>query len=55
VRIGIEAPAETTILRGELVEQVAAQNRKASVAATGVGPLIASGSALAPKRTSPTS
>ena len=49
VRIGIEAPAETTILRGELVEQVAAQNRRASVDPV-ASALVIAGSALAPKR-----
>ena len=49
VRIGIEAPPETTILRAELVEQVAAQNRRASVVpASAVS--VTAGSALAPKR-----
>ncbi|MDZ7630580.1 MAG: carbon storage regulator [Gemmatimonadaceae bacterium] len=31
VRIGIEAPADVTILRAELVDQVAAQNKRATV------------------------
>ncbi len=49
VRIGIEAPAETTILRAELVDQVAAQNKRASKGG-GVAPaLIGKGGALAPK------
>lgn len=34
VRLGIEAPTEVNIQREELVSQVAAQNRKASVAAS---------------------
>jgi len=49
VRIGIEAPPETTILRAELVEQVAAQNKRASVVPASAVSVIA-GSALAPKR-----
>ena len=53
VRIGIEAPAEVTILRAELVEQVAAQNKRASVHADGDAPIILQGSALAPKRHEP--
>lgn len=53
VRIGIEAPADTVILRAELVDQVAAENRKASVPAIAGAALIARGSALAPKRTAP--
>jgi carbon storage regulator len=49
VRIGIEAPADTTILRAELADQVAAQNRKASAATTETAAMI-SGGALAPRR-----
>ena len=50
VRIGIEAPAEVTILRAELVEQVAAQNRRASVHGDGGGaPVIEAGSVLTPR------
>lgn len=30
VRLGIEAPPEVTILRGEIVEQVADENRRAT-------------------------
>jgi carbon storage regulator len=52
VRIGIDAPTEVTILRAELVEQVAAQNLRASVPTEGTKARIAgAGSALAPKRT----
>ena len=50
VRIGIEAPAEVTILRAELLEQVAAQNRRASVSSDVPAALVASGGALAPRR-----
>ena len=50
VRIGIEAPAEVTILRAELLEQVAAQNRRASVRSDVPAALVASGGALAPRR-----
>jgi carbon storage regulator len=54
VRIGIEAPSDTTILRAELVDQVAAQNKLASVrSGAGESPLLATGSALAPKRAAP--
>lgn len=30
VRLGIEAPAETKILRGEIAQQVASENKRAS-------------------------
>lgn len=54
VRIGIEAPSDTTILRAELVDQVAAQNKLASVRRdAAAAPIITSGSALAPKIFSP--
>lgn len=33
VRLGIEAPAEVSILREEIVTQIADENRRASVAA----------------------
>lgn len=49
VRIGIEAPADVTILRAELIDQVAAQNRLASVHGEGGAPVIEAGSVLAPK------
>ena len=52
VRIGIEAPADTVILRAELVDQVAAENRKASVVSTETAAVIASG-ALAPRASRP--
>ena len=55
VRIGIEAPAEVTILRAELLEQVAAQNRRASVHAEGGAPVIGAGSVLTPKHARPSS
>jgi carbon storage regulator len=32
VRLGIEAPAETRILRGEIVDQVGQENRRATSA-----------------------
>ena len=35
VRLGIEAPVETSIQREELVSQVAAENRRARAAQTG--------------------
>ena len=50
VRIGIEAPAETTILRAELVDQVAAQNRRASAHTDAAD---VAGSVLAPKHRGP--
>ena len=53
VRIGIEAPATTTILRAELVDQVAAQNRQASVAGEAVTVAQVSAGVLAPKRMPP--
>lgn len=53
VRIGIEAPAETTILRGELVDQVAAENRKASAGEHRLSPAQVQGGVLAPRRTGP--
>ena len=49
VRIGIEAPAETTILRAELLDQVAAENRRASVHSKGTAPLILEGTSLSPR------
>jgi carbon storage regulator len=52
VRIGIEAPPETTILRAELVDEVAAQNQRASVRANVAPTLMAKGSALAPRSSS---
>ena len=48
VRIGIEAPAETTILRAELLDQVAAHNKRASVGADAMASFVTAGSALAP-------
>lgn len=33
VRLGIEAPAEVSILRGEIVEQIADENRRAGATA----------------------
>ncbi len=53
VRIGIEAPPETTILRAELVDQVAAQNRRASVVTSVPAALVAPGGALAPRAAPP--
>jgi carbon storage regulator len=53
VRIGIEAPPETTILRAELIEQVAAQNKRASVQGDAAPMLTARGSALAPRQSKP--
>ena len=53
VRIGIEAPAETTILRAELVDQAAAHNKRASVHGDVTSALVAPGGALAPRRLKP--
>lgn len=53
VRIGIDAPSDVTILRAELLEQVAEQNRKASVDGAIATAITATGSALAPRRTAP--
>ena len=50
VRIGIDAPPETTILRAELVDQAAAQNRRASTHVETAAALTAEGSVLAPRR-----
>jgi carbon storage regulator len=50
VRIGIEAPPETTILRAELLDQVAAENKRASVIRDMPAALVAKGGALAPRR-----
>ena len=55
VRIGIEAPADVTILRAELVEQVAAQNRRASVVADVGAALTIAGSRLAQRSARPAS
>ena len=49
VRIGIEAPAETTILRAELLEQAAAENRRASVGSGVSAAVMAKGGLLAPR------
>jgi carbon storage regulator len=49
VRIGIEAPPETTILRAELVDQVAAQNKRSTVRTEAATPLIGAGSVLTPR------
>jgi carbon storage regulator CsrA len=35
VRLGIEAPSDVTILRGEIVSDVTAENQRASAAGTG--------------------
>ena len=35
VRLGIEAPADVTILRGEIVDQIAEENRRAGAATEG--------------------
>ena len=50
VRIGIEAPPETTILRAELLDQVAAHNQRASLRSEVPPALVAQGGALAPRR-----
>ena len=34
VRLGIEAPAETKILRGEIAQQVASENQRAATGAS---------------------
>lgn len=34
VRLGIEAPAETKILRGEIAQQVASENKRAATGAS---------------------
>lgn len=52
VRIGIEAPAEMKILRGEIAQQVASENQRATASsastawldALGVAPIAASAS-----------
>lgn len=49
VRLGIEAPADVSILRAELLEQVAARNRTARATADTVAPLAAPGGPLAPR------
>ncbi len=54
VRIGIEAPPETTILRAELLDQVAAHNQRASLRSEVPPALVAQGGALAPRRAAPT-
>ena len=47
VRLGIEAPPEVSILRGEIVRQVAEENRRATATAEGTA-WLASLPALAP-------
>jgi carbon storage regulator len=53
VRIGIEAPSDTTILRAELMDAAAAQNKLASVRNSATTSLVAEGSALAPRQSKP--
>ena len=48
VRLGIEAPADVSILRAELLEQVAARNRSAAVSGDAAAALVAN-SPLAPR------
>lgn len=48
VRLGIEAPAETKILRGEIAQQVASENQRAT-ATPATEAWIASLAASAPK------
>ncbi len=50
VRIGIEAPADTTILRAELVDQVAAHNKRAIASENQPTPQQVIGSMLAPRQ-----
>ena len=40
VRIGIEAPAETKILRGEIAQQVEVENMRATAAAPVAAPWV---------------
>ena len=40
VRIGIEAPAETKILRGEIAHQVEVENMRATAGAPGTAPWV---------------
>ncbi len=53
VRIGIEAPPKTTILRAELLDQVAEHNRRASLRSEVPPALVTQGGALAPRRSAP--
>ena len=55
VRIGIDAPPETTILRAELLDQVAAQNQRASVKSEVPAAMVAQGGVLAPRKPTPKS
>ncbi|MCU0626801.1 MAG: carbon storage regulator [Gemmatimonadaceae bacterium] len=48
VRLGIEAPADVSILRAELVEQVAATNQSARLTA-GATPRALPGGAVSPR------
>jgi carbon storage regulator len=48
VRLGIEAPADVSILRAELLEQVAARNRSAAVSGDDAAARVAN-SPLAPR------
>ncbi len=41
VRLGIEAPADVSILRAELLEQVAARNRSAALSGDAAAALVA--------------
>jgi carbon storage regulator len=48
VRLGVRAPAEVTILRGEIVDQVTAENRRAAAPAGEVARALAAALRAAP-------
>jgi carbon storage regulator len=52
VRIGIEAPAEVSIVRGEIVHQIADENRRASATPSAAAAFLGEGG-LAPKLPGP--
>ena len=50
VRIGIEAPEDVTIFRGEVIEKIAEENRRAAEAAGMVDKLLSSTKKLLRKK-----
>lgn len=48
VRLGIEAPADVKILRGEIVDKVALENQRATAAASSWLSALVPGAGLAP-------
>lgn len=53
VRLGIEAPADVTIVRAEIVHEIADENRRASAASAGAAEFLASAGVTPVPRTPP--